>query len=405
MNGKSHQLAAAVRVARLLRAALRSSALPAVVMFWAKIVKTFAGRGSTDHLTRGARRAQEHADLHRLHVLTTYYARDGDGEALLNDVLAGAEGKSYEQLKASVSDNLTSQIRTICAAVRASLTSPRVPPRVGPRGGGGGGGKVLKDRRSPRERGRMGSSLARVAIDRPIERVFFSEGTPTRRSDPDPTDRARGRDDDDDDDDDDDARGRRHRTHQDVTHAPKRYTSALPPFLCVRTHFGSPPSPATNSTLPGMANAAFASSTILSFSADARTVAETPRRAAVALRASTATRRPGATRGRAPTDASAADDMDSARRRVRPRRPRTRDARQRERDTHAHERPTSSSRGDRTDKTTTRSTRRPARHTPARRVTRRRRAHTPRHRITQRPPSTSAREARCSRARSRPSRP
>ena len=166
MNGKSHQLAAAVRVARLLRAALRSSALPAVVMFWAKIVKTFAGRGSTDHLTRGARRAQEHADLHRLHVLTTYYARDGDGEALLNDVLAGAEGKSYEQLKASVSDNLTSQIRTICAAVRASLASPRVPPRVGPRGGGGGGGKVLKDRRSPRERGRMGSSLGGGDRDR-----------------------------------------------------------------------------------------------------------------------------------------------------------------------------------------------------------------------------------------------
>jgi hypothetical protein len=104
-------------------------------MFWAKIVKTFAGRGSTDHLTRGARRAQEHADLHRLHVLTTYYARDGDGRALLDDVLAGAEGKTYEQLKASVSDNLTSQIRTICAAVRASLASPRVP-----RGGGGGDG-------------------------------------------------------------------------------------------------------------------------------------------------------------------------------------------------------------------------------------------------------------------------
>ena len=58
--------------------------------------------------------------------------------------------------------------------------------------------------------------------------------------------------------------------HQDVTFAPNRYTSADEPFLCVRTHRGRPPSPRSNRTEPGMANAAVASCTMRSLSADAR---------------------------------------------------------------------------------------------------------------------------------------
>ena len=58
--------------------------------------------------------------------------------------------------------------------------------------------------------------------------------------------------------------------HQDVTFAPNRYTSADEPFLCVRTHLGRPPSPSSNRTEPGMANAAVASCTMRSLSADAR---------------------------------------------------------------------------------------------------------------------------------------
>lgn len=56
--------------------------------------------------------------------------------------------------------------------------------------------------------------------------------------------------------------------HHDVTLAPKRYTSALLPFLCVRTHTGNPPLPSSKATLLGMANAASASWMMRSFRAD-----------------------------------------------------------------------------------------------------------------------------------------
>ena len=59
-------------------------------------------------------------------------------------------------------------------------------------------------------------------------------------------------------------------THHDVTHAPKMYTSAVPPFLCVSLHTGRPPLPSSNTTLPGMENAALASWTMRSLSAEAR---------------------------------------------------------------------------------------------------------------------------------------
>ena len=67
-------------------------------------------------------------------------------------------------------------------------------------------------------------------------------------------------------------------THHDVTHAPKMYTSAVPPFLCVSLHTGRPPLPSSNTTLPGMENAALASWTMRSLSAEARHMPEVRRR-------------------------------------------------------------------------------------------------------------------------------
>ena len=58
--------------------------------------------------------------------------------------------------------------------------------------------------------------------------------------------------------------------HQEVTHAPKRYTSARPPRFVREDALREASSPSSKATLPGMANAEVASCTMRSFSADAR---------------------------------------------------------------------------------------------------------------------------------------
>ena len=90
-------------------------------------------------------------------------------------------------------------------------------------------------------------------------------------------------------------------THHDVTHAPKMYTSAVPPFLCVSLHTGRPPLPSSNTTLPGMENAALASWTMRSLSAEARGTTRVAARARlVATRLGA--RRVGASAWRDPRD-------------------------------------------------------------------------------------------------------
>ena len=90
-------------------------------------------------------------------------------------------------------------------------------------------------------------------------------------------------------------------THHDVTHAPKMYTSAVPPFLCVSLHTGRPPLPSSNTTLPGMENAALASWTMRSLSAEARGTTRVAARARlVATRVGA--RRVGASAWRDPRD-------------------------------------------------------------------------------------------------------
>ena len=84
------------------------------------LVQRFGKQGASDHL-RGARRSQELADLHKLFVLTTFQARDGDGQTLVDTVLREGEGLAYDELKAKVSHNLTTQMHFMCGAVRGAL--------------------------------------------------------------------------------------------------------------------------------------------------------------------------------------------------------------------------------------------------------------------------------------------
>ena len=72
--------------------------------------------------------------------------------------------------------------------------------------------------------------------------------------------------------------------YHEVTLAPKRYTSARPPFLCVSTHMGRPPRPSSKETLLGMAKAALASWMTRSCRADARGATAAVRRAPPTLR-------------------------------------------------------------------------------------------------------------------------
>ena len=98
---------------------LRGAASKVVAMLRG-LVQRFGKQGASDHL-RGARRSQELADLHKLFVLTTFQARDGDGQTLVDAVLREGEGLTYDELKAKVSHNLTTQMHFMCGAVRGAL--------------------------------------------------------------------------------------------------------------------------------------------------------------------------------------------------------------------------------------------------------------------------------------------